>query len=176
MEYRTLGRSGVTVSTTCLGAMMFGSWGNPSHDEAVRIVHQALDAGINIIDTADVHSAGESEQIVGKALADGRCDDVVLATKFHCRPTGSTCTRYTAPAQTPTSRRPSARSTTWCTRARCVTSVPPPSPPARLCEAQWVARERHLQRFIAEQPSCSILTGALRTTSCPSPPATTWEC
>src|SRR5277367_251107 len=81
MEYRRLGRTGVTVSTLCLGAMMFGDWGAKDHEESVRIIHRALDAGINFIDTADVYSAGESEVIVGKALADGRRDDVFLATK-----------------------------------------------------------------------------------------------
>src|SRR5437588_9935934 len=83
MEYRNLGGTGVQVSPLCLGAMMFGAWGNPDHDDSVRIIHRALDAGINFIDTADVYSRGESEEIVGKALADGRRDDVVLATKFH---------------------------------------------------------------------------------------------
>jgi len=81
MRMRTLGRSGVQVSEYCLGAMMFGQWGEPDHDESVRIIHRALDEGINFIDTADVYSAGESEEIVGKALARRR-DDVVLATKF----------------------------------------------------------------------------------------------
>ncbi|HEV2638582.1 MAG TPA: aldo/keto reductase [Actinocrinis sp.] len=71
------------VSPLCLGAMMFGAWGEPDHDASVRIIHRALDAGINFIDTADVYSQGESEVIVGKALADGRRDRVVLATKFH---------------------------------------------------------------------------------------------
>jgi aryl-alcohol dehydrogenase-like predicted oxidoreductase len=84
MEYRTLGTTGVRVSTHCLGAMMFGSWGNTDVDACVRMVHEALDAGINFVDTADVYSAGESEQIVGKALADRR-DEVVLATKVHGR-------------------------------------------------------------------------------------------
>jgi aryl-alcohol dehydrogenase-like predicted oxidoreductase len=84
MEYRTLGTTGVRVSTHCLGAMMFGSWGNTDVDACVRIVHEALDAGINFVDTADVYSAGESEQIVGKALAERR-DEVVLATKVHGR-------------------------------------------------------------------------------------------
>src|ERR1035437_4957713 len=87
MEHRTLGRSGVQVSEYCLGAMMFGAWGNPDHDDCVRIIHRALDEGINFIDTADVYSAGESEEIVGKALH-GRRDDVVLATKFFA-PMGS---------------------------------------------------------------------------------------
>src|SRR3954468_12482104 len=82
MEYRTLGRTGVKVSPLCLGAMMFGAWGNADHDDAVAVIHAALDAGINFVDTADVYSAGESEEIVGKALA-GRRDDVVLATKVH---------------------------------------------------------------------------------------------
>jgi aryl-alcohol dehydrogenase-like predicted oxidoreductase len=83
MDFRTLGRTGVKVSPLCLGAMMFGDWGNRDHDESVRIIHRALDAGINFVDTADVYSAGESEEIVGKALSGGRRDDVVLATKFH---------------------------------------------------------------------------------------------
>src|SRR5881397_4387539 len=81
MEHRTLGATGVNVSPLCLGAMMFGAWGNTDHDDSVRIIHRALDEGINFIDTADVYSAGESEEIVGKALK-GRRDDVVLATKF----------------------------------------------------------------------------------------------
>ena len=83
MDQRTLGRTGVHVSPLCLGAMMFGAWGETDHDEGVRIIHRALDAGINFIDTADVYSRGESEEIVGKALAGGRRDNVVLATKFH---------------------------------------------------------------------------------------------
>src|SRR4051812_9327880 len=82
MRNRTLGRTGVKVSPLCLGAMMFGAWGNPDHDDCVRITHTALDAGVNFVDTADVYGAGESEEIVGKALK-GRRDNVVLATKFH---------------------------------------------------------------------------------------------
>ena len=69
MEYRTLGRTGLKVSPLCLGAMMFGSFGNTDHDDCIRIIHAALDAGINFVDTADVYSFGESEEIVGKALA-----------------------------------------------------------------------------------------------------------
>src|SRR4051794_23791864 len=83
MEHRTLGRTGMYVSPLCLGAMMFGDWGNKDHDESIRIIHRALDAGINFIDTADVYSRGESEEIVGKALAGGLRDNVVLATKVH---------------------------------------------------------------------------------------------
>ena len=115
--------------------MMFGAWGNTDHDDSIRIIHRALDAGINFVDTADVYSAGESEEIVGKALK-GRRDDVVLATKFsvpmdddpnqrgasrrwivqevesslrRLGPTGSTSTRSTAPTRAPTSTRRSAR-------------------------------------------------------------------
>ena len=132
MEHRLLGRTGLSVSKMCLGAMMFGPWGNPDHDEATRIIHRALDAGINFIDTADVYSHGESEEIVGRAIK-GRRDDIVLATKFHnpmgddpnqrgnsragscapsrtrCagwEPTTSTSTRCTGPHPTRTSRRP----------------------------------------------------------------------
>src|SRR5437588_5224252 len=83
MELHQLGRTGVQVSKLCLGAMMFGDWGNKDHDDSIRIIHCALDAGINFIDTADIYSQGESEEIVGKALAGGRRDNVVLATKFH---------------------------------------------------------------------------------------------
>src|SRR4051812_34094324 len=82
MEYRELGSTGVQVSPFCLGAMMFGAWGNTDHDESIRIIHRALDAGINFVDTADVYARGESEEIVGKALQ-GRRDSVVLATKVH---------------------------------------------------------------------------------------------
>jgi hypothetical protein len=132
MNYRTLGRTGIRVSPYALGTMMFGAMGNTDHDESVRIIHRALDAGINFIDTADVYSSGESEVIVGKALK-GRRDDVVLTTKANfpmgddpnhrgnsrrwltravetrcaaCRPITSTSTRSTAPIRTSTSRRP----------------------------------------------------------------------
>src|SRR5438270_11255872 len=81
MERTTLGTTGIQVSRYCLGAMMLGAWGNRDHDDGVRIIHAALEAGINFIDTADVYSGGESEEIVGKALR-GRRDSVVLATKF----------------------------------------------------------------------------------------------
>jgi aryl-alcohol dehydrogenase-like predicted oxidoreductase len=83
MDYRSLGRTGMHVSPLCLGAMMFGAWGERDHDVSIKIIHQALDAGINFIDTADVYSQGESEEIVGKALAGGRRDEVIVATKFH---------------------------------------------------------------------------------------------
>jgi aryl-alcohol dehydrogenase (NADP+) len=82
MEQRTLGRTGVKVSAFCLGAMMFGDWGNTDHDDCVRIIHRAIDGGIDFIDTADVYAGGESEEIVGKALK-GHRDEVFLATKVH---------------------------------------------------------------------------------------------
>ncbi|MGY5009797.1 aldo/keto reductase [Streptomyces sp. 900105755] len=82
MRYRVLGKTGIEVSTHCLGTMMFGSVGNPDHEDGARIINAALDAGINFVDTADMYSAGECEKIVGKALK-GRRDDVVLATKVH---------------------------------------------------------------------------------------------
>jgi aryl-alcohol dehydrogenase-like predicted oxidoreductase len=84
MRYRTLGRTGIEVSAYALGAMMFGAIGNPDHDDSIRIIRKALDAGINVIDTAPVYSNGESEKIVGKALK-GRRDNIVLATKVHPR-------------------------------------------------------------------------------------------
>ena len=82
MRMRTLGGTGIKVSPYCLGAMMFGAWGNPDHEDSIRIIHAALDGGINFVDTADVYSGGQSEEIVGKALK-GRRDEVVLATKAH---------------------------------------------------------------------------------------------
>ncbi|MGW4894299.1 aldo/keto reductase [Kitasatospora sp. NPDC004240] len=82
MRYRVLGGTGIEVSAHCLGTMMFGAVGNPDHDDCVRIIHAALDRGVNFVDTADMYSAGESEVIVGKALK-GRRDDVVLATKVY---------------------------------------------------------------------------------------------
>ena len=81
MEYRTLGRTGMRVSRLCLGTMVLGRWGNTDHDDCIRIIHRALDEGVNFIDTANRYAMGESEEIVGKALA-GRRDQVVVATKF----------------------------------------------------------------------------------------------
>ena len=184
MDLRPLGRTGVQVSKFCLGAMMFGAWGNPDHDESIGIIHAALDAGINFIDTADVYGDGESEEIVGKALAGGRRDDVVLATKFH-----------NAMGEDPNQRGNSRR---WIMRAvedslrRLNTDWidlyqvhrPDPStdieetlsalsdlvrqgkvryigsstfPASHIVEAQWTARDRALQRFVTEQPPYSIL-------------------
>ena len=83
MELRVLGTTGVKVSRFCLGTMMLGAWGNPDHEDGARIIHHALDRGVNFLDTADAYSTGENEEIVGKALAGGRRDDVILATKVH---------------------------------------------------------------------------------------------
>jgi aryl-alcohol dehydrogenase-like predicted oxidoreductase len=183
MEYRLLGRTGVEVSPLCLGAMMFGSWGNPDHEESIRIIHAALDAGINVIDTADVYSSGESEEIVGKALA-GRRDDVVLATKFHGR-MGEGPNRYG------NSRRWIAReveaslrrlNTEWIdlyqvhrpepetdidetlgaltdlVRAGKIRYLGSSTFPAHeLVEAHWVAERRGRERFRCEQPPYSML-------------------
>ena len=183
MNYRNLGSTGVRVSPLCLGAMMFGGWGNPDHDDSIRIIHSALDSGINFIDTADVYSAGESEEIVGKALA-GRRDSVVLATKVH-GPMGSD------PNEQGNSRR-------WIVQ-ECENSLrrlgtdyidlyqihrPDPHievdetlgaltdlirvgkvryigsstfPPSAIVEAQWTAERRQRERFVCEQPPYSML-------------------
>src|SRR5262245_21395445 len=82
MDYRPLGSTGIQVSSYCFGAMMFGEWGNPDVDACAAMLHRALDAGVNFVDTADVYSFGVAEEIVGRALR-GRRDDIVLATKFH---------------------------------------------------------------------------------------------
>jgi aryl-alcohol dehydrogenase-like predicted oxidoreductase len=188
MEYRPLGRSGMSVSQLCLGAMMFGTAGNPDHDDSVKIIHRALDAGINFIDTADVYSTGESEQIVGQALADGRRDSVVLATK----------------AGLPFGRDPNQRGTSrrWITQAvegslrRLGTDwidlyqihrLDPATdvdetlgalsdlvhagkirafgasnvPASEIVEAQWIAERRGRERFRTEQPPYSLLTRAI---------------
>src|SRR3954453_12308530 len=187
MEHRALGRTGVSVSTFCLGAMMFGSWGNPDYDDSTRIIHAALDAGINFVDTADVYGAGESEEIVGKALK-GRRDGVILATKFD-NPMGED------PNRRGNSRRWIARAveeslrrldTDWIDlyqvhRADPGTDIEETLGAlsdlvhqgkvryighstflaSQIVEAQWAARERNLQRFVTEQPAYSILVRAI---------------
>ena len=184
MELRPLGRTGVSVSQFCLGAMMFGAWGNTDHDESIRIIHRALDAGISFIDTADVYGAGESEQIVGKALAGGRREDVVLATKFH-NPMGKdpnrrgNSRRWIMRAVEDSLRRldtdwidlyqmhrPDAGTDvdetlgalTDLVRAGKVRYIGSSTFPAsQIVEAQWTARDRNLARFVTEQPPYSIL-------------------
>jgi aryl-alcohol dehydrogenase (NADP+) len=183
MQYRTLGKTGIKVTPYCLGAMMFGGLANADHDDCIRIIHKALDFGINFVDTADRYSSGESEVIVGKALK-GRRDKIVLATKVH-GPMGDD------PNQQGNSRR-------WITQAveaslrRLQTDHidlyqihrPAPDtdieetlsvltdlmragkvraigsstfPASEIVEAQWVAERRGLARFRTEQPPYSIL-------------------
>ncbi|WP_167046123.1 aldo/keto reductase [Salinibacterium sp. ZJ454] len=183
MDYRLLGRTGVSVSPLALGAMMFGPWGNDDRDAAIRIIHRALDAGINFIDTADIYSGGVSEEIVGEALR-GRRDDVVLATKFF------------SPMDDDLNHRGSSRR--WIMQEvenslrRLGTDyidlyqVHRPNPNvdieetlgamtdlvrqgkvryigsstfsgSEIVEAQWASRERGLERFVTEQPPYSLL-------------------
>jgi aryl-alcohol dehydrogenase-like predicted oxidoreductase len=188
MEHRQLAHTGVSVSKFCLGAMMFGAWGNPDHDDSIRIIHAALDAGINFIDTADVYGHGESEEIVGKALAGGRRNDIILATKFH-NAMGED------PNQQGNSRRWIIRAvedslrrlgTDWIDLYQ-VHRIDPRTdveetlsalsdlvhqgkiryigsstyPASQIVDAQWVARDRHLQRFVTEQPPYSMLVRAV---------------
>jgi len=183
MEYRPLGRTGVRVSPLCLGAMMFGPWGNDDHADATRIIHRALDAGINFIDTADVYSAGASEEIVGQAIQ-GRRDDVFLATKFFMPMTDSPndrggsrrwiirevenslrrlSTDYIDLYQV---HRPSLDTDVAETlgaltdlirqgKVRYIGSSSYSG--SQIVEAQWTSRERNLERFVTEQPPYSIL-------------------
>src|SRR3954451_21831530 len=183
MDYRPLGRTGVQVSELCLGTMMFGAWGNTDHDDSVHIIHAALDAGFNFIDTADVYSAGESEEIGGKALKDRR-DDVVLATKFFM-PMGEGPNQGGAPRRwIATELENSLRrlgtdhidlyqvhrpapgvdveetlgALTDLVRQGKVRYIGSSSYSAgEIVEAQWVARERQLERFRTEQPPYSLL-------------------
>src|SRR5436305_7800504 len=188
MQYRMLARTGVRVSPLCLGAMMFGAWGNTDHEDCIRIIHRALDAGINFIDTADVYSRGESEEIVGKALAGGRRDDVVLATKVHGRMGDD-------PNEFGNSRRWIVREvenslrrlgTDWIDlyqihRPEADTDIDEPRgalsdlvhagkvryigsstfPGSQIVEAQWTAYQRGRERFVSEQPPYSILVRAI---------------
>ena len=108
MRMQTLGGTGIKVSAYCLGAMMFGQWGNPDHDESIAIINAALEGGINFIDTADAYSGGESEEIVGKALH-GRRDEVILATKVNFPMSPDPNTRGNSPLDRPRGReQPSA--------------------------------------------------------------------
>jgi aryl-alcohol dehydrogenase-like predicted oxidoreductase len=188
MDLRPLGRTGVQVSELCLGAMMFGAWGNPDHDDSIRIIHRALDGGINFIDTADVYAQGESEEIVGKALAGGRRDDVILATKFHGamgddpNRQGSS-RRWIMRAVEDSLRR---LDTDWIDlyqvhRPRTDTDVDETLgaltdlvqqgkvryigsssfSAGQIVEAQWTARDRRLERFRTEQPPYSVLTRSI---------------
>jgi aryl-alcohol dehydrogenase-like predicted oxidoreductase len=183
MDYRVLGRTGVRVSPLCVGAMMFGAWGNPDHADSAKIIHRALDAGLNFVDTADVYSAGESEEIVGKAIA-GRRDDVVLATKVFSPmgpgPNRSGLSRRWIITECENSLR--RLGTDWIDLYQV--HRPDPStdldetlgaltdlvrdgkiryfgsstfPAHEVVEAQWVAERRGRERFVTEQPPYSIL-------------------
>ena len=183
MDYRLLGRTGVEVSPLALGTMMFGAWGNPDVDDSIRVIRHALDAGINFVDTADVYSAGESEEIVGKALK-GRRDDVVLATKFFMPMgdgpnRGGASRRYIMKAVEDSLRRldtdyidlyqvhrPSAQmdveetlgALTDLVRQGKVRYIGSSSySGSQIVEAQVAARDNHLARFVTEQPPYSIL-------------------
>jgi aryl-alcohol dehydrogenase-like predicted oxidoreductase len=190
MLYRTLGRTGIKVSPYALGAMMFGaSIGNPDHDDSIRIIHKALDAGVNFIDTADGYSAGESEEIVGKALK-GRRDSVVLATKFN-RPMGEdpnqrgASRRWIMTALENSLRRlqtdhvdlyqihrpdpdtdieETLSALSDLIHSGKVRAIGSSSMPASdIVEAQWVAERRGLERFHTEQPTYSILNRGIET-------------
>ncbi|HET6742888.1 MAG TPA: aldo/keto reductase [Kribbella sp.] len=183
MHYRTLGRTGIKVSPYALGAMMFGALGNADHADSIRIIHRALDAGINFVDTADVYSYGESEEIVGKALK-GRRDDVVLASKAHL-PMGDdpnrrgNSRRWLMTAAENSLRRlgtdhldlfqihrpdpetdveETLSALTDLIRSGKVRAIGTSTMPAsELVEAHWTAERRGLERFRTEQPPYSIL-------------------
>jgi aryl-alcohol dehydrogenase-like predicted oxidoreductase len=189
IEYRKLGSTGISVSPLCLGAMMFGAIGNTDHEDSIAIIHRALDAGINFIDTADVYSRGESEEIVGEALAGGRRDSVVLATKVHGK------MHDEDPNQFGNSRRWIAREvdnslrrlkTDWIdlyqihrpeldtdidetlgalsdlVRAGKVRAIGSSTFPAhQIVQAQWTAERRGRERFVCEQPPYSMLNRAI---------------
>ncbi|EIV96173.1 aldo/keto reductase [Frankia sp. QA3] len=187
MRYRKLARTGVEVSTQCLGAMMFGAFGNTDHDECERIIGRALDAGINFIDTADVYSQGESEQVVGKAIK-GRRDDIVLATKCF-NPMGDErnhrggSRRWIIRAVEDSLRRldtdyidlyqvhrhdwdvdleETLGALTDLVHQGKVRYLGSSSFPADwIVEAQWAARRRNSERFVCEQPQYSIFARSI---------------
>ena len=183
MRYRVLGGTGIEVSVHCLGTMMFGADGNPDHDDCIRIIHAALDQGINFVDTADAYGDGESEQIVGKALQRRR-DEVVLATKVHFpmgegRNRGGNSRRWIVAEVDESLRRlqtdwidlyqvhrpdhsTDIEETLWVLtdlvrqgkiRAFGCSTFPPED----IVDAHHVAERRGLQRFRTEQPPYSLL-------------------
>ena len=183
MEYRLLGRTGVKVSPLCLGTMMFGAWGNTDHDDCIRIIHHALDAGINFVDTADVYAQGESEEVVGKALV-GRRDSVVLATKAHGKMGDGINTQGNSRRWIMQEVEASLTrlKTNWIdlyqmhradpntdidetlralddliTQGKIRYAGSSTFPAADIVEAQWCARERGYARFVTEQPPYSML-------------------
>ncbi|MFD8283777.1 aldo/keto reductase [Streptomyces malaysiensis] len=187
MKTRELGRTGIRVSPYCLGTMVFNQMGNPDHDDCVRIIHRALDSGINFIDTADVYGHGESEEIVGKALK-GRRDDIVLATKVNGRMgedpnRGGSSRRWIVTEVEQSLRRlgtdhidlyqvhhpdphtdieETLSALTDLVRSGKVRAIGSSNLPAsEIVEAQWVADRRGLHRFRTEQPTYSILNRAI---------------
>jgi aryl-alcohol dehydrogenase-like predicted oxidoreductase len=188
MDYRTLGTTGVQVSQLCLGAMMFGAWGNTDHEDSVRIINRAVDAGVNFIDTADVYSAGESEIIVGEALKGLKREKIVLATKVHGvmgrNPNAQGNSRRWIIAECENSlrrlgtdyidlyqiHRPSPDTDiddtlgalSDLTRAGKIRYAGSSTFPAhQVVEAQWVAERRVRERFRTEQPQYSMLARSI---------------
>ncbi|ADD45820.1 aldo/keto reductase [Stackebrandtia nassauensis] len=183
MQYRNLGRTGVQVSSLALGAMNFGAIGRTTQDDAIAIVDAALEGGINLIDTADMYSQGESEKLVGTAIA-GRRDDIVLATKASM-PMGQERNHQGASRRwlvteldnslrrlgvdhvdlyqihrwdPDTSDEETLSALTDLQRAGKIRYFGSSTFPAyRIVEAQWAAREHRLSRYVTEQPSYSIL-------------------
>ncbi|HMG62389.1 MAG TPA: aldo/keto reductase [Streptosporangiaceae bacterium] len=194
MKTRVLGTTGVRVSPLCLGAMMFGAWGNRDHDDSIRIIDRAIDAGINFIDTADVYSAGESEQIVGKALA-GKRENIVLATKAHASmgddPNMRGSSRRWLVREVENSLRrlntdyidlyqvhrpdPSAdidetlgALTDLIRAGKILYAGSSTFPASEIVEAQWTAERRGRERFVCEQPPYSILVRGVEAEILPS--------
>jgi aryl-alcohol dehydrogenase-like predicted oxidoreductase len=189
MQYRTLGRTGVNVSTLALGTMNFGKIGDTTQDEVTAIVDAALEGGINLFDTADMYSAGQSEEMVGKAIA-GRRDDIVLATKANM-PMGDernhqgSSRRWLITALEDSLRRldvdhvdlyqvhrwdPSTSddetlsALTDLQRAGKIRYFGSSTFPAyRIVQSQWASRENNLSRYVSEQPSYSILQRGIET-------------
>jgi aryl-alcohol dehydrogenase-like predicted oxidoreductase len=195
MEQRRLGSTGVWVSTLCLGTMMFGDWGTKDHDESIRVIHRAVDAGVNFVDTADVYSNGESEVIVGKALAGARRDDVVLATKAF-QPMGrdrnhrGSSRRWLVREVEDSLRR---LDTDWIDLYQIHRWDPETDldetlgalsdlvhsgkiryfghstfPASAIVEAQWTAQRRNRERFVTEQPTYSMLTRGIESDVLPT--------
>ena len=195
MDYRTLGRTGMQVSPLCLGTMMFGAWGNADHDDSIRIIHRALDAGVNFLDTADVYSQGESEEIVGKALAGGRRDNVILATKFHGGMGEDPNQRGNSRRWIVTEVESSLRrlQTDWIDLYQVHRPEPDTDveetlaaladlqragkirafgcstfPAEEIVEAHWAAERRALPRFATEQPPYSLLVRGIERDALPT--------
>ena len=189
MQYRTLGRTGVQVSSLVLGAMNFGALGRTTSGEVTAMIDAALEGGINLIDTADMYSGGESEELVGKAIA-GRRDDIVLATKGYM-PMGDernhqgSSRRWLVTALDDSLRRlnvdhvdlyqvhrwdprtsdeETLSALTDLQRAGKIRYFGSSTFPAyRIVQAQWAACDRHLSSYVTEQPSYSILQRGIET-------------